>query len=177
MKRLADPRNRLAHANPISLRQAEQVVCYTGDIIESIKSYYRDKKMEEEYNVPLIIKVIDSFGNIYHREQLTLGHDGGVLKDLSGDPKYYLRPGDKLTLEVEVDPSFSDDEYQINWSSAQHVGEPMPNGRKVVIEITERQVARQYLVMCNITSNKKWHRMCTGVDDRLGYFIRVLPPL
>lgn len=177
MKRLSDPRNRLAHANPISSRQFEQVVCYTGDIIESIKGYYSNRNMSEEYNVPLILKVIDSFGNALHRDQFQNVHDGGIMKNLSEEPKYYLRSGDTLTLEVEVDPSFSEDEYEISWFAAKGFGKPIPNGRKAVIEITDKQVAKQYHVQCRVTSNKAWHRMSLGADDFLMYVIRVLPPV
>jgi hypothetical protein len=40
LNKLIDPRNRLSHANPITHRQAEQVICYSHDIIDSIKNYY-----------------------------------------------------------------------------------------------------------------------------------------
>ncbi|MEJ1471814.1 MAG: hypothetical protein RPU59_12215 [Candidatus Sedimenticola sp. (ex Thyasira tokunagai)] len=177
MKRLSDPRNRLAHANPISLRQYEQVVCYTGDIIESIKKHYSSRSMEEEYNVPLILKVIDSFGNAFHRNQFQNVHDGGIMKNLSEDSRYYLRPGDTLTLEVEVDPSFSEEEYEISWASPKGFGNAVPNGKKAVIEITDSQVAKMYGIQCRVTSNKSWHRMHLGADDFLIYALRVLPPI
>ncbi len=177
MKRLSDPRNRLAHANPISSRQFEQVLCYTGDIIESIKNYYSNRAMEEEYNVPLILKVIDSFGNAFHRNQFQNVHDGGIMMNLSEEKKYFLRPGDILTLEVEVDTSFSEEEYEISWHSPKGFRKPAPNGKKVIIKITDNQVAKQYHVQCKVTSNKSWHRMAIGADDFLMYVIRVLPPM
>lgn len=40
LHKIYEPRNNLAHANPISLRQAEQIICYVNDILESIKDYY-----------------------------------------------------------------------------------------------------------------------------------------
>jgi hypothetical protein len=177
MLRLVDPRNRLAHANSISLRQAEQVVCYTNDIIESIKKYYGDRNMSEEYNVPLILKLVDSFGNTFHRSQFGEVHDGGIMKTLFDDPQFYMRPGDVLTLEVEVDPSFSEDEYEISWASAKGLSHPIPNGRKAVIHITDKQVAKQFDVQCRVTSNKSWHRMHLGADDFMAYYVRVLPPI
>ncbi len=68
-------------------------------------------------------------------------------------------------------------EYEISWILPNHGSESVPNARKVVIEITERQVARQYFIACHVKSNKKWHRMYSEVDDSFTYFIRVLPPL
>src|SRR5690349_7773640 len=40
MSRLVDPRNRLYHGNSISVRTAEQIICYSHDIIESLKNHY-----------------------------------------------------------------------------------------------------------------------------------------
>ncbi len=52
LNRLIDPRNRLSHANPISHRQAQQIVCYSNDIIDSIKFFYSQNNMHAEFNVP-----------------------------------------------------------------------------------------------------------------------------
>lgn len=54
LTRLLAPRNHLSHANAISVRQAEQVICYTNDVIDSLKSYYGNINMQSQYNVPLI---------------------------------------------------------------------------------------------------------------------------
>jgi len=35
LRRLVGPRNKLSHANDLSMREAEQVICYTGDTIAS----------------------------------------------------------------------------------------------------------------------------------------------
>ncbi|WP_165856871.1 hypothetical protein [Marinobacter sp. JSM 1782161] len=177
LKRLVDPRNRLAHANPISQRQSEQVVCYTNDVIESIKEFYRKQNMSEDYNVPLILKLIDSYGNVYHRDQFGNVHDGGIIKNLSNESQFDLRPGDTLSLEIEVDPSFSPEEYDISWASAKGFSHDVPNGQKAVINITEKQVGKRFDVQCRVTSKKQWHRMSLGADDFLIYYIRVLPPL
>ena len=115
MNRLLDPRNRLAHANSISLRQAEQVICYSNDIIDSMKAYYVTMGTQQEYNVPLILKVTDSFGNTFFRDQLFNGDGAELAKILSEEPKFFLRPGDLLTIEIEVDPAFDPNDYRVNW--------------------------------------------------------------
>ena len=78
--RLLVPRNNLAHANAISIRQAEQIICYSNDVIDSLKIYYRAQGMQEAYDVPLILKVTDSFGNVFTRSQLSLCHYGGIMR-------------------------------------------------------------------------------------------------
>lgn len=175
MMRLVPIRNALSHANPISLRQAEQTICYSNDIIDSFKNYYLNKNMENEYNVPLILKVTDSFGNIFHRNQLSVVHDGGIMKTFFDDSKYHLRVGDILTLEVEVDQSFDNDEYTITWSSAK--GIPNHSGKKLVLQITEKNVAQQFDVQCRVLTKKDWHRMHMGTDDFMLFYYKVLPPI
>jgi len=175
MIRLLDPRNSLAHANPISMRQAEQIICYSGDIMESLKEYYRREGMNREYNVPLILKVVDSFGNIFYRHQMQNVYDSGIMKMLDTDPKCVLWPGDTLTIEVEVDPSFSPEEYSVIWYSVKGFCEPIPNGCKAAIKITSKQVGQQFDIQCRILSNKDWHRMHIGIDDILLLYYKVLP--
>jgi hypothetical protein len=177
LKRLVYPRNCLAHANPISLRHAEQVICYSNDIIDSIKNFYFKKNMNAEYNVPLILKVTDSFGNMMYRNQLSNVHDGGIMANFLDEPRFFLRPGDVLTIEVEVDQSFNEADYIITWDSAKGLIEPLPQGKKAIINITNKQVAGQFDVQCRITSNKGWHRMFMGVDDFLLMYYKVLPPI
>jgi hypothetical protein len=176
MDRLIAPRNCLAHANPISLRQAEQVICYTGDIIESIKNYYIKHNMETEYNVPLILKATDSFGNSFHNNQCGTFGGGGILKDLSTDSQFYLRPRDTITLEVEIDPSFPRASYEICWYLA-GMSIPDSNKPKITIEITEKEVSTQLQIKCNVTTNKDWHRLSGGMDDFLMFIYKVLPPI
>lgn len=174
MLRLLDPRNRLAHANPISLRQAEQVICYSNDIIESLKSHYNEQGMGQEYNVPLILKVIDSFGNVFHRNQMREVVHGGIAEMLNTKPSNYLRPGDTLTIEVEVDPAFNPDEYTVSWHS--DLGENIPDGSKAVIHITPKHVKEMFAITCIITTGKEWHRLGHNIDDRLFLYYKVLPP-
>jgi hypothetical protein len=175
MRRLLDPRNSLAHSNPISLHQAEQVVCYSSDIIESLKQHYGAIGMQNEYNVPTILKFSDSFGNVYFRNRM-IGSAGGVLVNLSDQPTNVLYPGDMLTLEVEVDPAFDPIDYTIRWKCSAGSVEPIPNGPKAIINITTKHVDEQMIIWCNITSNNEWHRMGMGGDDRLSVFYKVRPP-
>ena len=176
MYRLLDPRNRLYHSNPISLHQAEQVVCYSTDIIESLKQHYGAIGMQSEYNVPTILKFSDSFGNRCFRNQMSPGATGGVIMDLSKQPTNVLYPGDMLTLEVEVDPAFDPIDYTTSWKCSAGSVEPIPNGPKAIINITTKHVAEQMIIWCNITSNNEWHRMGVGGDDSLSVFYKVRPP-
>lgn len=172
--RLLDPRNRLAHAHPISLRQGEQVICYSNDTIDSLKAYYGRVGMDQEFNVPLILRVNDSFGNSFHRDQMSPFLKGGVSKDLQ-QPQYYLWPGDLLTVEVEVDPTFDPSTYTVTWASAKGLEGPPPVGRRAVVKILERHIGLSFDIQCSIATKNDWHRMLKGIDDYLILTYRVLP--
>lgn len=173
LKRLTEPRNHLSHANPISIRQAEQVICYTHDVIDSLKSYYNRQNMGNEYNVPSIIRITDSFGLDKHSGQFP--SNGGIQR--FNDEEAFLRPGDKLSIEVEIDPSFDKSEYTIKWDYFNQPVENRPNtGPKCIIEFNTSHVTSFFLVTCTVTSNKEWHRY-GQFDDKMRLQYKVLPPL
>lgn len=177
LKRLLVPRNNLAHANAISSRQAEQIICYSNDIIDSLKSYYRAMGMQETYDVPLILRVTDSFGNTFTRSQFQPCHDGGIMLMFFDQPHMHLRPGDTLTLELEVDPAYDPNSYSIRWTSTKPWQNEPATSAKVVIPISNKQVGQQFSVHCSITTNRDWHRMHMGADDFLMMYYKVLPPI
>lgn len=176
LSRLLVPRNNLAHANAISIRQTEQVICYSNDVIDSLKNYYRAHGMQQEYNVPLILKLTDSFGNVFTRSQFNGGSDSGITKNFTCNSNMDLRPGDTLTLEVEVDPSFDPAGYTVTWNHFQSALSS-PNGLNAVIPITNKQVNQNFIVQCRLRTNKEWHRIYNDLDDFMELVYRVLPPL
>lgn len=175
MSRLIAPRNHLAHANAISVRQAEQIICYSNDVIESLKSYYLDNGMQQDYNVPLILKSTDSFGNVFTRSQMT-DSGTGLLIDLKGDLTATLRPDDTLTVELEVDPSFDAECYSLEWTSSKGITHSEITHNKISIPITNKQVGERFDVQCRLTTTNEWHRM-QGYDDLLILVYKVLPPI
>ena len=175
LSRLLVPRNHLAHSNPISVRQAEQVVCYTNDVIDSLKSHYAKVGMNSEYNVPLFLRYSDSFGNSFTRSEFNdLG--GGGLLALYRDPRFSLRPGDVLRVEVEVDSSFESDSYSVSWETQPARMTEANSTTILVLPIEVRHVSAQFYVACKVTSNKDWHRLGQQ-DDKVTVAYKVLPPL
>jgi hypothetical protein len=174
LERLVEPRNALYHANPISNRQAEQVICYCHDIIDSLKDYYFKLQKESEYNVPRIIKVTDSFGNTIHSNEM--GENASFSWFLDDNQKNYLRPGDNLTEEVEVDPSFDPSLYTIEWCIDHKAVNEYHNKRKISFDIEVKHVGQNFYIECYIISNKKWHKV-NNWDDLIRIHYKVLPPL
>lgn len=171
LNRLALPRNKLYHANSISVRDAERVICYSNDIIESIKNYYIQINMDQEFNVPLILKYKDSFGNSVFRNKFT-GKTlmGGLYISFETIKENFLRPGDKISIELEVDSSFPDDSYTIKWQPGTN-----KNGTTFSYTIQNKDVGETFNVFANLKTTNDWHKL-SDVDDLLVVKFKVLPP-
>lgn len=176
LNRIAEPRNNLAHSNIITLRQAEQVLCYSNDVIDSFKSYYKGMNMQKEFNVPLVLSIRDSLGNISSGQALRGNSDNNIWVCFDENSNKYLRPGDTLRIEVEVDQSFEPDDYYVEWSSNTPWYEVAPKGNSVEIKLTEKQVGAKFLVICKVISKNSWHRL-GDKDDELDILYKVLPPI
>lgn len=171
LNKLKVSRDKLSHANPISHRQAEQLICYSHDLIDSIKNFYsKQKNLHMEFNVPRIIKFKDSFGNeVYFKKT-----DKKAIVDYRNKKEFYLRPRETLKLEIEIDSSFSDNEFTCVWRSTKKIPE-FGNTKMISLLIEEHHVAETLNIQCVVTSNKSWHRMEQGYDDFLLSYYKVLP--
>lgn len=89
----------------------------------------------------------------------------------------HLRPGDTLTLELEIDPAYDPATYTIMWSSTKPWSSSPVSSTKTVIQITNKQVGQQFDVQCRVTTTRDWHRMQMGADDFLMMIYKVLPPI
>lgn len=175
LSRLIPIRNNLSHANPISTRNAEQVVCYTNDFIDSLKSYYLKENKGVQYNVPQILKLIDSLGNEVYRDKLT-DSGSGALWNTTTEPKNFLRPGDRYRIEVEIDSSFNPNDYSIYWRLNYEEEKRFKDKPYFIIEFSEEHVGLSLSLECEIVTNKKWHKF-NYYDDNVAIKLRVLPPL
>jgi hypothetical protein len=174
LKRLSDPRNHLSHSNPISVRQAEQCICYSNDIIDAIKKFYMQNNASNQYNVPRFINFKDSFGNV---QNFDVGENSlGQHVFYSDKPEYDLRPGDSVWFSVEVDSSFSPDEYEIKWASTKDLSD-LGNTSRIVLSIEEKHVAQSFDIQVSLKSKKTWHRLSNGNDDHILAYYKVLPPM
>ncbi|MDT0163517.1 hypothetical protein [Bacillus sp. AG4(2022)] len=174
IKKIIDPRNQLAHANPISVRQAEQIICYSNDIIDSLKEYYRKKGLNVIYNVPTIMKFVDSFGNEVHRNQMVDTGVGCGIKQFHENEEFFLRPGDYLSIEVQIDPNFEEESYDVEWRISDHLVNNL-KGSKFTLEIKNEHVSHLLSFSCRIISKKDWHKY-GYYDDEVTVSYRILPP-
>lgn len=177
LNRLIIPRNHLSHANPISIRQAEQILCYTNDVIDSLKDFYLKENSSVEYNVPQIIRITDSFGNERYRDSfIDAKGANSVVCLLDNNSSNYLRPGDKFRIDIQIDPTFNKDEYDIVWFIADFKTEEFNSKPYLFFEVNNSHVSERLVILCTITSNKTWHKY-KNIDDSLVICLKVLPPL
>jgi len=174
LERLIPPRNALYHANPLSVHDAHRVLCYTLDVIEALKDYYAKQNMAQQYNVPTVIRVTDSLGHVVYLSTANRHPGGFAMIDYSNDASAYLRCGDTLSIDVEVDPTFDPKEYEVEWLIA-NVGGPKIPGPKFHLLLTEHYVSTRFCAVCRVTSNKSWHKLGNS-DDQIDIAYRVLPP-
>ena len=178
LKRLVEPRNRLMHSNSISVRQAEQVICYSYDVIESIKLRIEELNLAQEFNAPRIIKLSDSNGMEFNDSQIRRNATGRGHVRVSEYSSKRLRAGEKLSIESEIDPSFAPCDYRIKWIYENVALERKEyQGKRITIDLRECHVKEDFTVYCQVTStNRSWHR-CGDVDDCVGLSYKVLPPI
>ena len=178
LMRLVDPRNSLMHSNPISVRQAEQVLCYSYDAIESIKTHLEELNMGQDYNAPRIVRLADSSGQSFSNSQISRNTTGRGHVNVNESRSGRLRVGDMLSIEAEVDPSFASDRYRIGWVYPNPAPEHQNyEGNRISIELLECHVREDFTVYCQVTStDQSWHR-CGDVDDSVGLTYKILPPL
>lgn len=174
LQRLVPIRNALYHANPLSVHDAYRVLCYSMDVIEGLKSYYTKISMSQLYNVPTVIRVCDSLGRVVHLSSSNRSPDGYATIDYSMDDSAYLRCGDTLSIEVDVDPTFDSQDYEIEWQIS-NIGGPKTVGRKFLLPLTDRYVSTRLCMVCRVTSKKSWHKI-GSFDDQIDIAYKVLPP-
>lgn len=127
-----------------------------------------------QFNVPQIIRVSDSIGRSVSREDLCHASNGIIWID--PDYEYNFRPKDRYRVQIEIDPSFTEDEYIINWNVNNEIMGDFNNKNFCEICLENRHVSQNLSIQCDIISKKDWHRF-SYFDDSLSVMIPVFPPV
>jgi hypothetical protein len=170
LDRIRAIRNDVSHGRQCSARQLEQAICYSNDIADSIKDYFRSKNLSKEFNVPTLVEFNDNVGN---SEKIGPGAFFRGI-DLTGPSRRRLYPGDVLVAEVVVDPSFDPDCYHVEWWLKTNAG-AVGSGLRAQIEITNRHVGERMELQFKVKSASDWHRDSSGYDEIIDFIYRVLP--
>lgn len=171
--RLTDVRNALAHAGPLAVTHAERVLAYCTDISSALSAYYASSGMKDEFDAPSFVRFSDSLGHVAHpaETQVQLNY-----ADAEGD-QIRLRCGDEVRLEVEVDPRFAAEDYDVRWDIVSNGGVDVRSGSAIAMTLTSAHVGKSaFVVFASVTSTKAWHRH-GKFDAQLVLVYSVLPPL
>jgi hypothetical protein len=174
LNRLIPIRNKLYHSNPITNHEALRALCYSNDVISSIKLGYKEKNLDKEYNAPTIIRVEDLFGNQFNQTQIRRNSTGrGCCDTRKNGTTVYV--GEKINIQVEVDPSFSIDDYTINWIFDKKEESAYAEiGNRIELSVENKHVRTDFAIYCCIKSIEKWHR-CGDVDDCVSILYEIIP--
>ncbi len=186
IKRISDIRNKYSHGNPISQHEIEQAVCYTNDIIGVFMSYYQKCGKEKKYNVPTILAIKDSFGRCLVREDQNDSwriREVDMTKGNNAENQVFLRSGESYRFEVEVDASFPEDFYKVEWYAFFDNGKDglLAKGKGRIIEFraNDESVSSRPQIIIKLTTKRTWHRFGhIKCDDFVEYEMNpVLPPI
>lgn len=170
LKRLVPVRNALSHGNSISVRQAEQAVCYSHDFVEGLKEYYKDRGLEQVWNVPRIVRIVDSLGNTFDNPTDSCGSNS--IFTVSSP----LHSGDTYSVNIEVDTSFAKSDYDIIWKARDSDASEYENKDKFTITFMPKHISETYSIRCRIISKQEWHKYFGSYDCEVSLHLTVLPP-
>ena len=114
-EKLISIRNKISHTNPLSQCELEQGVCYSNDLIDVFKDYYKKIGRDKEYNVPTFLSFKDSLGQNIHREDSS--YSWSIYPLINYDSvnnkreTVNLRSGDTYRIILGIDNSFPVDFY------------------------------------------------------------------
>lgn len=190
MDRLIPIRNKLYHDNHISIREAEQVLCYTNDFIDVLKEHYQLQGREREFNVPTFLSLSDSQGNRVFRKQPSYSWEvqNTEVDRLADYRKHGFldaictshRSGEHYEIEFEVDESFLPNTYTVAWMLAlNHTTVQRGEGTRITVNFTDEMVSYEPILYVELTTNRSWHRFASiGCDDKVEVRLsKVLPPI
>lgn len=170
IKRLVPIRNALSHSGVISIRQAEKAICYSNDFIDGIKQYEKERGQEQVWNVPRIIRITDSLGNVFENPTEV----NGCNSIFNVPQKKYC--GDSYSVTVEIDSSFSDSEYTIIWIDNNHQIDAYRNCKQYITTFNTSDIGENHYIRCKVISNKEWHKYI-NYDCEIFLNLTVYPPV
>lgn len=174
LNRIIAIRNDVYHGHGCTARQLERAICYSNELIDSIKEFFREKNMDNEYNVPMISRFSDNKGNSSTMENVHKNMNNRIIDNRNGgNGDLYL--GDNLVIDIDIDASFPEYEYVVSWYIFGDSERGRQQGRHASIPIELKHVGEQLEISFEIKTNREWHRQ-NGLDDRLSILYRVLPP-
>jgi hypothetical protein len=177
LNRIIPIRNKLSHGNSISTHEAEQCICYCNDFISTFKDFYETIGKEKIYNVPVFIRIKDSLGHDFVRDNTE--YDWELHSFQIPKPKIQLRSGEQYKLWVEVDTAFDSSFYEIKWVVKQKITDYIKKGtgNTIFFTLTDKNVSYSPEIDIILVTKRNWHRFGEIDDHIVVHLEEVLPPI
>ena len=155
---------------------AYRVLGYTLDVVESPEALLYGGQHVETVQCANGHSTDGLLGHVVQFSDANPDVRGARAINFSRKEGDFLRCGDTLSIEVDVDPTFAPTrKYKIIWLIA-NVGGPRIEGSKFVLTLGEKYVSTHFTAVCRVISDKGWHRLGDH-DDQIDIVYRVLPPV
>jgi hypothetical protein len=129
---------------------------------------------DKDFNIPAIIKVVDSLGNEYLIKEGRAGEGLDILDPNTNQKKTFFH-NDRFTLDLTIDPSFDDSSYVLQWTPRNGL-EVLNNGKKISVLITDESIGDEVILWCRLVTKNSWHRY-RSYDQQLIVHFKALPVL
>lgn len=184
-EKLISIRNKISHSNTLSQRELEQGVCYSNDLIEVFKDYYKKIGKDKVYNVPTFLSFKDSLGHSIFREDLSYSWSIDSLTNYDSlnnkRETVNLRAGETYRIILEVDNSFPLDFYCINWEVEYccKIDKYETNSNILEFKIDDKFVSLNLRIKAYLKTKRAWHRFANiDCDDFVEIHLEeILPPI
>lgn len=184
-EKLINIRNKISHSNTLSQRELEQGVCYSNDLIEVFKDYYKKIGKDKIYNVPTFLSFKDSLGHSIFRENSNYSWSIYPLTNYDSLKNkreiVNLRAGETYRVILEVDNSFPLDFYCINWEIDYccKVDKYETNSNILEFKIDDKFVSLNLRIKAYLKTKRAWHRFANiDCDDFVEIHLEeILPPI
>ena len=184
-EKLISIRNKISHTNPLSQRELEQGVCYSNDLIEVFKEYYKKIGRDKEYNVPTFLSFKDSLGHCIYREDTNYSWSIYPLTNYDSTNNkretVNLKSGETYRIILEVDNSFPLDFYCINWEIEYccKIDKYETNSNILEFKIDDKFVSLNLRIKAYLKTKRAWHRFANiDCDDFVEIHLEeILPPI
>lgn len=184
-EKLINIRNKISHSNTLSQRELEQGVCYSNDLIEVFKDYYKKIGKDKIYNVPTFLSFKDSLGHSIFRENSNYSWSIYPLTNYDSlknkRETVNLRAGETYRVILEVDNSFPLDFYCINWEIDYccKVDKYETNSNILEFKIDDKFVSLNLRIKAYLKTKRAWHRFANiDCDDFVEIHLEeILPPI
>ena len=154
LSRVRNHRNALMHGGTCSVRMLEQCVCYSNDVVESLREHFVVVRKQRQFDAPTFTRFVDGLGNVFHIS--SQDDRSETIFDARKGAKGKALVGDVLTFTIEVEESYPPDTYDIQWQAFS--GGQSADGHTFMVTFEDKNVSAKEEIRATLKTRESWHR-------------------